>query len=122
MDSDKFSAFVTIIPFEDLQNQFNLLPRSWNFYVKSQMETPGTRKCVIITPNKISIEHAINVIHLAIEISPTSCKDNKSKQILRNQYIRWRSWMSERDYFKLSDVQKQRSKFLNHPFIPSNTF
>ena len=119
MDSDKFSAFVAIIPFEDIQNQFNLLPSSWNFYVKSKMEEiPGTRKCVIITPNKISIEHALNVIHLAIEVSPTSCKDSKSKNILRTQYIRWRNWMTERDYFKLSDVQKQRSKFLNRPYIP----
>ena len=119
MNSDKYSAFIAIIPFEDLQLQFTLIPKSWKMYVKSEMETPGTRKCVFISPNKISIEHVLKVVHLAIEICPTSCKDGMSRHKIYTQYIRWRNWMSESDYFKLSDAQKKRSKFLNKPWLPS---
>lgn len=118
---DKFSAFIGIIPFEDLKLQFDLIPKSWKMYVKCDMESPGTRKCVFITNNKVSIEHVANVVHLAIEIGPTYCNNGKARHILRTKYIRWRSWMKESEYLKLSEKQRQRSKFLNRPWLPSKT-
>ena len=116
--NSSFSAFVTIIPFEDLQLQFNLIPKTWKMYVKCEMESPGTRKCVFIIPKRISIEHAEQVIHLAIEICGTSCNNGHARHMLRTKYIRWRNWMSENDYFKLSEKLRKRSKFLNKPWTP----
>lgn len=118
MDTDNFSAFIAIIPYEELKFTCDTIPKTWKMYVKSEMESPETRKCVFIVPRKISMNHFEKTVHRALQFCGTSCHDGHSRHKLRTSYIRWRQWMSESDYIKLSEIQRKRSKFLNSPWYP----
>ena len=121
MTDSKYTAFVAICNFEELLDIFRLIPNSWHMYVKSEIEEPGTRKVVFICPNKVSFDYAEKTVWLALKMCPTSCKSGYAKFMLRNKYIRWRNWMSESQYLKLSEKQRERTKFLDRKLLPSKT-
>ena len=117
--TEKYSFFVAIAPYEELTNIARLIPKTWKFYVKCNMEQAGTRKIVIITgSNKVSMEHVVRTIPFLIQICPSTGRDGKTKHILTTQYIRWRPWMRARDYEKLSDEVRKRTKFIDRPHMP----
>lgn len=119
MTDSKYSAFVTICNVTELLDIFRLIPKSWHMYVKNEMEEPGTRKVVFICPNKVSLDYAEKTIWLALQICPTSCDSGYAKHMLKTRYIRWRYWMSESQYLKLSEKQRERSKFLDRKWLPA---
>ena len=116
--SDKFSFFVAICPYEDLKVCFNLLPKCVKMYVKCEMEDPGLRKIALVWNKKVSVEHVMNLVPVLTNICGSKC-DGKGRHILATKYIRWREWMKESHYEKLSNELRKRSKFLNRPWLPS---
>lgn len=119
--TESFSFFVAICPYEDLKTCFNLLPHSVKMYVKCEMEEmAGVRKIALVWSRKVTIEHVIKKIPVLINISGSKC-DAKGRHILATKYIRWRTWMRESHYEKLSQELRKRSKFLNRPWLPSKT-
>ena len=120
MTDSKFSFFVAIADYNDLKYIANVIPKTVKMYVKAEMETPGTRKIALAWHNKTTVDHVTKVIPCLIEICGSACYA-KQRHILTTKYVAWKQWMRETDYEKLSDKVRKRCKFLNRPFMLSET-
>lgn len=114
---EKFSFFIALCPYDELKNCFDLLPNTCRMYVKCEMEQAGVRKVAIVWHNKVTVNHVIKRIPFFDQICGSKCT-KEGRHLLKTKYIRWRSWMNEYQYEKLSQSLRKRSKFLNRPWLP----
>ena len=112
--TDRFYSFVAIVKYEDIKYIPPLLPSTYRLYVKAKMEEEGLRRIAIVnTKNKVTVDYICSLLPMLVNVCGYHF-GNREKHILLTKYIRWREWMTVKEYSQLADHLKKKSKFYSH--------
>ena len=114
--TDSFYSFVAIVKFEDIKYIPPLLPSSYRLYVKAKMEEddPSLRRIAIVnTKRKVTVDYICSLLPMLVNVCGYQF-GGREKHILLTKYIRWREWMTVKEYSQLAEHLKKKSKFYSY--------
>ena len=85
-------------------------------------DAQGTHKIAITSgTNRVTVDHICKLLPFLIKVCGSSCSSGAAKHTLMTQYVRWREWIHDWEYEKVSASVRKRTKYLNRPFHPHPT-